>query len=164
MGDGRQTIVKKRICLIALAIGCAEPAQEEGTVVPVDSTPVARDTTSQNVIATRSVIFVEASRAQLDSLRAKYNEEEYAVIADDAMWYRATAYEYLEKLKLPVTTVKGRRPFVFEVNGQPRTYDLRESDWLDVIIVYEPGREPRLIAPVDIQAVAEYFGVATTAQ
>lgn len=159
MGDGCQTIVKKSICLIALVLGCSEPAQEEAMVVPIDSTPVAPDTISQNVIATRSVIFVEASGADLDSLRAKYSEEDYAVVADDAMWYRATAYEYLEKLKLPVTRVIGRRPFVFQVNGQPRTYDLRDSDWLDVIIVYEPGREPRLIAPVDIQAAAEYFGI-----
>ena len=154
--------MKRTLFLLAL-LACAEPQQEQSVPAVTDTPAIAKDSaTSSNVISTRTVFFVEASPADLDSLRKQYSEEDYAVVADDGMYYRATAYEYLEKLNLKITRVEGRRPLVFRVNGQPRTYDLRDVEWMDVIVVYDTDREPRLIAPVDVQMAAEYFGIPTS--
>ena len=145
---------------IVLLLACSEPDAED--TPPADSSQITHDTTSQqtDVISTRTVLFMVASTADMDSLRKKYSEEDFAVVADDGMYYRATAFEYLETVKLPVTTLDGRRPVTFLVNGAPRTYDFKDIEWLDVIVLYDKDREPRMIAPVDVHsAVEEYYGI-----
>lgn len=153
---------------LVLVPGCAEPqpdAQPSATrtdsvqviTAAADATPAASH--ADSIISTRMVIFMHATPADLDSLRTRYSEDDVATIFDDAMWYRATAYEYLEQLKLPVQQVEGKRAFTFRVQGAPRVYDFRAEELLDVIVLYEPEREPRSIAPVDIQVAAEYFGI-----
>jgi hypothetical protein len=43
------------------------------------------------------------------------------------------------------------------VKGAVRRYDLSEATTLDVIILYDPDREPRIIAPNDLESVSSYF-------
>jgi hypothetical protein len=74
------------------------------------------------------------------------------------MFYRATAIEYLDSLHRPYTRLTGRRPLTFLVAGQPRTYDFRDVELLDFIVVYATDREPRVIAPNEAELVLEHLG------
>ncbi|MEX1181804.1 MAG: hypothetical protein WEF86_01115 [Gemmatimonadota bacterium] len=97
------------------------------------------------------VVYVEASGAEIDAVRADYAEEDFAVVADDLMYYRATATEYLEAGGQPLVRVQGRRPLTFRVSGAAREYDFADVELLDFIIVYEPDAEPRIFAPNEVE-------------
>ncbi|HEU5207983.1 MAG TPA: hypothetical protein VFU06_01125 [Longimicrobiales bacterium] len=108
----------------------------------------------------RVVIFMEATFAALDSLRATYSEDDFAVVADDMMYYRATAYDYLEQHGVEVVRTEGRVQPLFEVEGEPRTFDFSDEPYMDLVVLYEPGKLPLAIAPVDIDRAADYFGLS----
>lgn len=143
----------------AAALACEQPKPEAPPAMQ-DSAPREIAQPQSDVISQRTVLFMTATPAQMDSLRSKHGEEAFYVIADDMSWYRAVAADYLEKKKLPVRDIDGVRPFTFMVNGVPRRYDFKDVGLADVIVLYDPNREPRVTATVDVhQAVAEYFGI-----
>lgn len=109
--------------------------------------------------ADRVAIYMEATTAELDSARARLPEADFYVMADDLMFYRSSAYDYLERSGVRVVRLTGRRPLSFEVNGATRTYGFEGFEPLDAIVLFEPGREPRVIAPVDLHVVDEYFAL-----
>mgnify|MGYP003576203163 CR=1 FL=1 len=90
-------------------------------------------------------------------MQGELSEEDAAVVGDDFMWYRAMAYEQLEKLGVPVTTITGRRPLSFIVDGVARSFDLSSQTTLDVVVLYDTNREPLIIAPIDIEQADEYY-------
>ena len=107
--------------------------------------------------ARRVVVFVMASAAELEALRGTVSEEDFAVIADDAMYYRANAYEFLEQHGFPVVSLEGRRPLAFRVGTATRRYDFADVRWLDFVVLYDPVREPRVLATNEIETALEYF-------
>jgi hypothetical protein len=111
-----------------------------------------------STISSRLVIFVEASDAEIEAMRGQYSEEEFGIVADDLMFYRSTAMEYLEQREYPLLRIEGRRPLRFQVAGMSRDLDLANSELLDLIVLYEPGSEPRVIAPNEVELTVDYFG------
>jgi hypothetical protein len=102
-------------------------------------------------IASRAVVFMEATGAQIEAAGAGADAGEFAVIADDLMFYRAAAHERLAEVGAPVVRVSGRRPLAFVVGGAARSYDFAELPTLDLIVVYAPGSEPIAFAPIDVE-------------
>lgn len=78
------------------------------------------------------------------------------------MYYRATAYDYLEQHGVDVVRTEGRVQAQFEVEGEARTFDFSSEPYLDLIVLYEPGKLPLAIAPVDIDHAADYFGLVSS--
>lgn len=151
--------VRLVIVLGACLLAC-EGKPKPAAVAPTDSAPALGPSPAKSdFISDRIAIFMEATAAQIDSVRAQYSEEDFAIVADDMMWYRASAYEYLEKLGIPVRRVEGRRVFEYMVNGEPKRFDFPEATYLDVIVLYEPNREPRAIAPVDLYFINDYYNI-----
>jgi hypothetical protein len=111
------------------------------------------------VVDRRIVIYIEATPVELEEVRAGVSED-FSVIADDLMYYRSMAWEYLEGLPYDRVRIAGRRPISFLVSGVPRMFDFAEIELLDVVIAYEPGQQPRVIAPNAVESVLEYFGTA----
>ncbi|MEX1258836.1 MAG: hypothetical protein WEG36_14575 [Gemmatimonadota bacterium] len=105
----------------------------------------------------RVVVFMEATPEELEALRATVPEEDFATIADDLMFYRAEAHLFLEREGWPITTLAGRRPLEFVVSGEAKKYDFAALPALDAIVLFEPGKEPRAIAPLDVALAAAYF-------
>jgi hypothetical protein len=134
------------------AVDTSGGAEAGSSTVPPDGAPV---------FARRIAVFMEATSASLDSLRAKYSEEDYAVVADDMMYYRAMAYDYLEQHGVDVVRVVGRIQVQFEVDGEARSFDFSREESADLLVLYEPGKVPVAIAPVDIDRAAEYFGLSS---
>jgi hypothetical protein len=108
-------------------------------------------------ISTGTVIFVEASPAEIDSARAGRTEEDFAVIADDLMYYRASAHEQLAAADVSVVRVTGRRRLTFQVEGTARDYDFAQSPLLDLIIVYLPEREPVAFPTLEVDLAVKHF-------
>lgn len=123
---------------------------------PLDSTGVEEGLPP---FGERIVLFVEATMDDLDAARERLGDDDYYVTADDMMYYRATAYEFLENNSLPVRTVRGKQPLRFIVNGQATPFDFSGITTLDVIILYDANREPQAIAPIDIDAARAYYGM-----
>lgn len=100
---------------------------------------------------------MEATETDLAALRAEVLPEDFVVIADDLMYYRSTAHEVLAGLDVPVVRLHGRRPLEFRVDGGTRVYDFADIEWLDVLVLYLPGQEPRAVATVEAEVARAFF-------
>jgi len=133
----------------------AAPAAAPAT--QTDSAAIAAGTAS--TITHPVVIYLEASAAEIEAERTRVPEDDFAVMADDLMFYRSSALEYLQKQKIPFVHLVGRRPLEFRVGGAARKFDFKDVTLLDFIIVYEPDREPRFVAPNEVETVRLTEGV-----
>jgi hypothetical protein len=165
------------LAVLSLPAACgADPSADAGTDggasvarAPNGSAPSAPDLRTPPAAGDtrhfdeRVVVFVEADAVELERARAGESAEDWATIADDLMWYRAEAREELRRRGLPVVTLEGREPLAFVVGGRTRVVRLDTIPWLDVLVLYEPGKEPRAVATVDLSADASllsgYFGL-----
>jgi hypothetical protein len=136
---------------VVVAVGCGAPAPER---------PAATEDPDDGVVhAERLVVYMQAPHEEVLAARDDLDDEDFAVVADDLMWYRATAAEFLERHELPVRHVSGRRPLTFLIDGEPRTYTFDDVAGLDLLVAYDPGREPIAIPPVVVEQVLDYFGL-----
>lgn len=110
------------------------------------------------VVHERLILYIEATDSAIQAERQQVSADDFAVIADDLMFYRATAIEHLDSLPHAFLRISGRRPLVFRVAGQPRSYDFRDVELLDFIVLYEPDQEPRVLAPNEVDIATEFFG------
>jgi hypothetical protein len=108
-------------------------------------------------IADRAVLFVEASEAEIDAARQGVSEQDFAVIADDLMYYRSSAAEWLETWQIPFTRLTGRRALRFTVDAVPQRFAFEDITTLDFIVVYLPNEMPRTFAPNEVDAVRAYW-------
>jgi hypothetical protein len=163
------------LLLCAISAGCADapPPTDDAPLTsaaaaPIDSASLRADSVASVARATlpdtlkpiseRVVIYIEATPAEIGAVAAEYSEEDFAIVADDMMWYRAMAYEWLEKQKLPIRRMEGRRPLEFVVQGVVKRYDLSGVIPLELIILYDKDREPKIIAPNEVgETVTNYF-------
>jgi len=152
--------------------GCAPESETGGVADRADISAAVEDSVVANAAAVvdlaqpeelppfgeRIALFIEASAEDLDAARSTRSEEDYYTMADDLMWYRASAREFLENNGLQVRTLEGRQPLRFVVNGEARPFDYSHIPTLDVVILYDTNREPVAVAPIDIdEAVRSYF-------
>jgi hypothetical protein len=139
---------RRGIALLLLVAACA--AEPDGAAE--DAAPAA------TAIDRRTVVLLTASAAALDSLRDRIGEEAFYVVADDMMWYRAQAWEYFEVRGIPVRTIEGRPVLEFVVDDAPRRFTFFEHPTLDLLVLYDPGREPLVVAPIDVDTARWFFG------
>jgi hypothetical protein len=121
-------------------------ADADGAAVPFDA-PV--------------VVYLEAELGEIEKGGEGMAGEDFSVMADDLMFYRASAISMLERQPVRLVRLVGRRPLRFVVDGEPRTFAFPDRTSLDLVVLYAPGREPRALAPVDLSAdpavVTRYF-------
>lgn len=141
--------------------GDAPPPPPEAAA-PVDTVPAVEPDTAASGFRDRVVVYMEATRRDVENARAGEEVDQLATAYDDLMIYRASATAILERHPVAVARVVGRRPLRFLVDGELRSYAFEKEGPLDLVILYEPGREPRALSPVDVAAdpgvVAEFFG------
>lgn len=100
------------------------------------------------------VLFVSPDSAEIHRLQQRLGDDFY-VVADDAMWYRAAAIELLDSLDIPYAEV-GRGAAHFRVGGMPKRINWEDTDRAWFNIVYDGNSEPVLSADIDIaEAVAK---------
>lgn len=132
--------------------GAVDP---DTTGPPAAAAPVSEPREPFN---TRVAVFMEATPEDIDEAAAAHGDAaEFEVIADDLMYYRAAAHDYLAERGIAVVHVSGRRSLRFIVDGGIREYDFADVTTLDVIVLFEPGREPMAFAPAGLHLVHEYF-------
>jgi hypothetical protein len=169
----RGTTVVLLVCMISAGCADAPPPTDDAPPAsaaagPIDSAARRADSAASvaganlpdtlKPISERVVIYIEATSAEIGAAAAEYSEEDWAIVGDDMMWYRAMAYEWLEKQKLPILRMQGRRPLEFVVQGVVKRYDLADVIPLELIILYDKDREPKIIAPNEVgETVTNYF-------
>ena len=120
----------------------------------------AADTAGERgaIVSTRTAVFLLADSASLEALGSRHPADDFAVIADDMMWYRAEAWTWLEERGVPVITREGRPTLRFRVEGAAREFRFAGDSLLDVVVLYDADREPLAVAPIDVPtAAASYF-------
>ena len=138
--------------------GDARPAADgiAGPATHGRAGPIAAD--DVNAFDSTTAVLLLADSAHLEGIRAQYGEEEYAVVADDMMWYRAEAITWLEDRGIALTVIEGRPDVRFRVAGVMRPFDLQGNPTADVVVLYERDREPIALAPIDVSTeAADYF-------
>ena len=107
----------------------------------------------------RVAVFLLADAATLDSLHRARGDDEFYVIADDMNWYRAEARDWLDRNGIDVIHLDGRPDIAFLVDGVAVPFEPGAEAALDLVVLYEPGRAPLALAPIDVSTrAAEYFG------
>jgi hypothetical protein len=98
---------------------------------------------------------MEATLAEIEERRSAYvDEQDYYVMTDDLMWYRAEARDFLETQEF-ASREKG--PLSFSIKGQVRRYEFDDVELLDFIVAYRPGAEPLILAPIDVHEITDFF-------
>lgn len=79
--------------------------------------------------------------------------DDFYIVADDAMWYRASAYTLLDSLRIPYAEVaKGEA--IFLVDGARRQFSWRNSELAWFAVVYDGASEPEIAPDGDLGAIA----------
>ena len=165
-----RTIHKTAAMLFSLALCACSNAQESALPARTDSAagvstaaPTSEPADKSAVLTSTAptVIYVEATPAEIEAARARFSEEDFAVIADDLMFYRASAIERLEERQIPFTRLMGRRPLEFVIDGVRQSFDFKDVTALDFIVVQLPNESPRTFAPIEIDDVQTYLQAET---
>ena len=126
------------------------PVHAPPGIAPADSTG---DIDPASVIDRPIVLYIEATTAELEAARKDTPGDDFAVIADDLMFYRSSAIEYLERERIRFQRVEGRRPLQFLVNGSPTTETFSGIELFDFVVVYDGHNRPRVVPPNEIERV-----------
>jgi hypothetical protein len=105
--------------------------------------------------STRIVLFVGPDTLEARRLHQRLGDDFY-VTADDAMWYRAAAYELLDSMKIPYLEVR-RDSARFVVDGKPQLVTWAGVDRAWFAIVYDGTTEPTIVADVDLRDAISPF-------
>ena len=95
------------------------------------------------------VLFVSPDSAEIDRLQRAMGED-FFVVADDAMWYRAAAYEFLDSLGITHAEVR-RGSARFLIDGRPRDVGWEDVDRDWFLVVYDGRAAPAIASDVDIR-------------
>ena len=143
------------LALIAALVGCASfPPDPEDQHAATPSLEADQESIERTVI-----IFMQATNEEIQAKRDEFeDEDDFYVMTDDLMWYRAEARRFLEEEEFAEILYRERGPLTFKVDGQVRTYDFDEHTTLDLIVGYRKGVEPMAVAPNEAHQLADYFG------
>jgi hypothetical protein len=148
------------VLLIVMTGACEPPARDPAPAPtpPADTSAAAPD---EAAVTTATIIYMEATLAEIEEHRSSYDDEQdYYVMTDDLMWYRAEARAFLETQEFAEFVSRERGPVEFRINGQVRRFEFDDVELLDIIVAYRPGAEPLILAPVDVYEIADYFAPA----
>jgi hypothetical protein len=130
------------------------PAAESPSLAAADSVGNGNTTAAisdADTLIHESVnILLEASEAEIDAARKSLTEENFLVMADDLMYYRASAAEFLETQPTRFLRMTGRPTLYFLVSGAKRAYDFKNISTLDVVVAYERNKQPRIMATNEV--------------
>jgi hypothetical protein len=115
------------------------------------------DHAPDGVFAERTAVYLAGSHDEIAKALSDRADDEADVVGDDLMFYRATSRELLEQGGWPLVTMEGRPRLGFVVDGETVVPELDAFTTIDLVILYEPGAEPRIVAPVEIVAQPDAF-------
>ena len=143
------------LVLIPALVGCGlSPPHPEDQHAATRSLEADQESIDRTV-----VIFMQATNEEIQARRDDFeDEDDFYVMTDDLMWYRAEARRFLEEEEFAEILYRERGPLTFKVDGQARTYHFDEHTTLDLIVGYRKGVEPMAVAPIEVHQLAEYFG------
>lgn len=148
------------IAMVAIATALACDASPDAAPADDAVPPIASDsiTPQDQLFDERVVVFLLADSAELATMRQEHGEEDYYVVADDMMWYRAEAWDWVEQRGIPIVWLEGRPPLRFRVAGATREFDFTDVEASDVVVLYDTDREPLAVAPIEVaERAAAYF-------
>ena len=122
---------------LLLAGACAEPpaATLDSSRAPVYSTPI--------------VLFVGPDSHEVRRLHQRLGDD-FHVVADDAMWYRAAAYELLDSLRIPhAEAARGDARFRVRGKLRPFSWEREEGAWF--LVLYDGVTQPRISSDIDLR-------------
>jgi hypothetical protein len=140
---------------IGIAVGGCEAGRPDGG--SHDSGPDS----ASILLEEPTILYIQASSSEIEQMQARTPPGDFFTIADDMMFYRSEAFSVIERASVPKVTRVGRLRVQFVGDGEERTLDLSEIPWMDVIVLFDPGREPLILAPIDLSAdsavISQYF-------
>lgn len=144
MTEAPRSSTQARRALVALvtALGACQPS----------STPAPAPAEEPEAYSTPIVLLVAPDSADIAAMHAELGDDFY-IVADDAMWYRASAYTLLDSLRILYTEVE-KGEAIFLVDGARRQFSWRDSELAWFAVVYDGMSEPEIIADVDLSSIA----------
>lgn len=141
-----KTMIRK-ILFILITLLCVCPLFAKSTANPP----------SISIQCDSCVLFVHPSAEQIERMKSSYeNEEDFYIMADDANYYAATAFEYLDSKGVKVILLDTVRQVLF---NESELCDYRDLSW--DFVLYKKDSSPLIVPAIDLSYEFErYFGRA----
>jgi hypothetical protein len=128
------------ILLLSACAAPREPARVDGQ--PADySEPI--------------VLFVSPSGEEIERMRSEGGEDFYTA-ADDTMWYRAHAREWVEEMGIASAAVE-RGDAIFMVGGEPVRFDWSNERAAWFLVIYNGIDPPEITWDAVVDEARAYF-------
>lgn len=98
-----------------------------------------------------AAVFISPTTDEIDSLKKKYGEDDFYIIADDNVYYNSEAMQYLRSKNIDFQSTR-KRFIKFTGQNKKDVYldtDKHKSIWS--LILFNGKDEPVVISPVDIE-------------
>lgn len=99
------------------------------------------------------VLFISPEKSDIDRLREEHGEDFY-IIADDVMGYRAQAYELLEAAGIPCVHPDADEA-LFEIDGEITRFRWAEEERPWFVVFYDGVHEPVILYDIDLPDAVE---------
>lgn len=97
------------------------------------------------------VLLADPDSLAIEQMKQRMGDDFY-VVADDAMWYRALALELLDSLQMPYADAP-RDSASFLVDGKPALVRWADMEMAWFAIVYDGVHAPTITADADLRSV-----------
>ena len=111
------------------------------------------------IVNNKSAVIYQPDSLTIEQLKTKMGEEDFYTVADDNNFYLSTSIEHLEKLKIPVLNLQGKKFIQFTaLDKKPVIMRVDTITGLGNIYLFEPGKQPYKadITSMDTEAKAYY--------
>ncbi len=128
---------------LLVLIACNQPNTNSSTQPSKKSNTISKDTLNVN---TKAAIFFIQDSTQIELRKKNTNEDDFYVVADDAMYYLSLAREFVDTIKLNKIELSNEKFIQFIEDNKNRT--LIKIDTLKAlcgVYFFEPSKKPYLI-------------------
>ncbi len=135
----------QKILLFSLLvfIACNQPNTNSSTLPSKKSNTINRDTL---IVNTKAAIFFIQDSTQIELRKKNTNEDDFYVVADDAMYYLSLAREFVDTIKLNKIELSNEKYIQFvELNKNQTLIKTDTLKPLCGVYFFEPSKKPYLI-------------------
>ncbi len=128
---------------LLVLIACNQPNTNSSTLPSKKSNTISKDTL---IVNTKAAIFFIQDSTQIELRKKSTNEDDFYVVADDAMYYLSLAREFVHSIKLNKIELSNEKFIQFIEGNKNRT--LIKIDTLKAlcgVYFFESSQKPYLI-------------------
>lgn len=122
-------------------------------------TSYAQDSTVCPLVHEQAVVvFIDPTEEEIEKMKKEVGEDDFYAIADDILYYRYNAQEYLKELGFPFCFTKEEKHKFIMADNKKLSFEKKCNDWS--LVLWNGKEEPICASAVDILLHEQYLKAA----